>query len=184
MQEKADIYSSNTNFHEKIILTENTETTVTDIYQKSEKKLVVISKTSTDTTTSLYYNNIKCDMFYESPEGKRAKLSSSATLIEPLITNYVEVSNNWSTFLASLCTSIKKIEYNGADCYHMTGNLDSVFWVSPLGKKEMYINKDTGLCLKLVYSNGKTINCNYEFNNVSDTVFVEPDISQYTLIEE
>ena len=47
-----------------------------------------------------------------------------------------------------------------------------------------YIEKDTGLFVKEIQkesSNEKE----YEFDNVDDSIFVEPDISQYTLkVEE
>ena len=46
----------------------------------------------------------------------------------------------------------------------------------------MYIEKDTGLLVKMM--EGTTVSeREQEFNNVDDSIFVEPDISQYTISE-
>ena len=52
-------------------------------------------------------------------------------------------------------------------------------------EQETYIDKDTGLVLKIkAIDIINEIEYEYEFNNVDDEIFVEPDISQYTLIEK
>ena len=47
----------------------------------------------------------------------------------------------------------------------------------------MYIEKDTGLFVKNI-QNGVTTEKEYTFDNVDDAIFIEPDISQYTLKEK
>ena len=49
-------------------------------------------------------------------------------------------------------------------------------------KQTVYIDKDTGLSVKNEIDKIVTER-EYEFNNVEDSIFVEPDISQYTLKE-
>lgn len=44
----------------------------------------------------------------------------------------------------------------------------------------IYIEKDTGLLVKIENST-QTIEKIYEFNNVSDDIFIEPNIDDYTL---
>ena len=46
--------------------------------------------------------------------------------------------------------------------------------------EKTYIEKDTGLLTKSMVA-GVTSERSYEFDNVDDSIFVEPDISQYTL---
>ena len=47
---------------------------------------------------------------------------------------------------------------------------------------ETYIDKETGLFVKTT-QNGTTTEREYEFNNVQDSIFIEPDIGQYKLKE-
>ena len=48
---------------------------------------------------------------------------------------------------------------------------------------ETYIEKDTGLFVKSTDGNTLTEK-EYKFDNVEDTIFIEPDISEYTLKEK
>ena len=52
-----------------------------------------------------------------------------------------------------------------------------------LNKQETYIEKDTGLFVKSTDSQTLTEK-EYKFDNVDDTIFIEPDISEYTLKEK
>ena len=48
---------------------------------------------------------------------------------------------------------------------------------------EYYIEKETGLVIKTIIDD-TTATREYEFDNVDDQIFVEPDVSQYTLRED
>ena len=48
------------------------------------------------------------------------------------------------------------------------------------GSEEIYIEKDTGLYFKTIEEE-RISEREYEFNKVDDSIFVEPDISQYKL---
>lgn len=94
--------------------------------------------------------------------------------------NYLETDNNWQTFLNGISAKVKSTTFNGKDCYLIKGFISST---SPDSKNiEVYIEKDTGLLLKVV-NDDSTTESNYEFNNVDDSIFDEPDISQYTVKE-
>ena len=49
-----------------------------------------------------------------------------------------------------------------------------------VGKNEYYINKQTGLLVKSVI-NDIIAQREYEFDNIDDSIFIEPDINQYTI---
>ena len=51
-----------------------------------------------------------------------------------------------------------------------------------LSKNEIYVEKNTGLLTKSVL-NDQVMNREYEFNNVDDSTFIEPNIREYTLQE-
>ena len=184
IQNNINQYISSTNFHEKITTTDNNLNTTIDIYKKGDNILVITSNSNTESKTLLYYSNTGCDEFYETPESKKAKLNSNGTLIGYLINNYTETDSFWTRFLASVYTKTEEVEIKGKIYYHITGNLKSAFKTTNLDEKEIYIEKDTGLCNKVIYNSGKTENIEYEFNNVTDEIFARPDISQYELIEE
>ncbi len=103
--------------------------------------------------------------------------------MEPLIFNYVATENTWRRFLASIYTHIEEVIYNEKECYRITGNLNSAFLLTNSDEKEIYMEKDTGLCIKIVYNNGKTEEIQHEFNEISDEIFTKPDISQYEIIQ-
>ena len=48
---------------------------------------------------------------------------------------------------------------------------------------ELYIEKETGLCLKSTIMNQTSV-IEYEFDNVTDEIFTEPDMSLYELVTE
>ena len=50
-------------------------------------------------------------------------------------------------------------------------------------KNEVYLEKDTGLVVKAVFGD-EVIDRNYEFDNVDDEVFVEPNIGEYKLLTD
>ena len=59
---------------------------------------------------------------------------------------------------------------------------NTMCWYIELNNSEAYIDKETGLFVKTT-QNGTTTEREYEFNNVQDSIFIEPDIGQYKLKE-
>ena len=49
-------------------------------------------------------------------------------------------------------------------------------------KNEIYVDKDTGLVI-FKNTDGELTEKEYEFNNVEDSIFIEPNIGEYKLIE-
>ena len=75
---------------------------------------------------------------------------------------------------------IKSVDYNGKECYIVKEFMSSISLTSE--GAETYIDKETGLFVKSTEAD--IVNeREYEFNTVDDSVFTEPDISQYTLKE-
>ena len=114
------------------------------MYHKGDKTLV-ITNDSLGIKTSSYYTNDKCDIFFETPEGKKAKLNTNATTMNLSIINYADVKNNWSRFLASLHTKIEEVTLNGKECYHITGDLESKFIYANMEEKEWKKNMNLAM---------------------------------------
>lgn len=180
LQNKIAKYSNSTNYHIKSIATEENGTIVTmEYYKKDEKQALFMERNlNGEISKTLMYNNGKrTDSFIETQNEKIAHLDSG-TMMSISIYNQLETDNNWQTFLSSIFTKIKSTKYEEKDCYVITGFLSNTSLTEK--ETEIFIDKETGLVLQ-VKQNGIITEKEYEFDNVDSSIFVEPDISQYTL---
>ena len=177
-------YENSSNYHIKSVAKESTDTTVTmDYYTKDEKQVMKMERNIDGEIlkVSMYSNGEKVNVFYDNPSGKTCQLNLDTEVIQVNLYNHLETENIWQTLLGSITTNIKSEEYNGKDCYIVNG------FMSPLSLtekniNEVHIEKDTGLFIKSVIDSNTTER-EYEFNNVEDSVFEEPDISEYSIQE-
>ncbi len=180
LQNKISKYSNSTNYFVKSESTKNDGTKIImKYYQKDNKQAVFLEKTSNENEIKIsrYNNGERVDTFTETKDSKVAQLDTS-TLISVNIYNQLETDNKWQTFIGSIISNIRSEKCNDKECYVIKG-FTSTTSLTFEGTK-IYIDKDTGLLVKVIED--ETIsNREYEFNNVEDTIFIEPDISQYTL---
>lgn len=176
-------YVSSQNYHIKSVAKESNDTVVTINYYKKDNKYVTILEREYNGEVqriSTYNNGERIDMFWDSSEGKKAQLGVDSEIMINLY-NGLENENDFQTFLASIYARISQTEYNGKKCY-VINDFFSTMSLSSENKNESYIEKDTGLMIK--YDSGYVVtDKEYEFNNVDDRIFEEPDIGQYKLIE-
>ncbi len=179
LQNNIKQYSSSTNYHLKSINTGTLDTMTVDYYTKDGKQVVFQErKVNTDISKiSIYDNGEKIVSYYDTPTDKIVKLNTPS-LISVSITSYFEgyTDNTMSKIWMSMLLRIRKTEYGGKTCYIISPLFDKATNVE-------YIEKDTGLCVKAIMDN-ETVEKEYEFNNVNDEIFVEPDISQYRVEED
>ena len=178
LQNKISNYSNSTNYYAKSVTTESDGTIVTmEYYKKDTKEVVFLEKNSNGkiAKVSMYNNGERTDTFYDTNEGKTAILNSGK-IMSVGIYNFTETDNKLQTFLGCITANVKSSNYDGKDCYIIKGYMSSTSLTS--GENGIYIEKDTGLYFRLK-EEGKTTDRKYEFNNVDDSIFVEPDISQY-----
>ena len=183
LQNKIADYSNSTNYYTKSVATESNGTVVTMEYYKKDKKEVVFLERNLNgeiSKISMYNNGERTDTFWDNKESKTAQLDSG-TIIGVNIYNFTETDNKWQTFLGSILANVKSTNYNGKECYIIKGFLSSLSLTSE--GAETYIEKETGLYLKTIEGD-RTTERKYEFDKVDDSIFVEPDISQYTLKEK
>lgn len=180
LQTKISQYNNSTNYYTKSIATEENGTAVTMEYYKKENKAVVFLERNLngETTKVLMYNNgERTDTFTETKDSKIADLNSGM-LMSINIYNHLETYNDWQTFLGCMSSKIKSADCKGKKCYVIKDFMSSTSLT--FEGSETYIDKETGLMVRTI-EDGVTYDREYEFDKVEDSVFVEPDISQYTL---
>ena len=153
-----------------------------EYYKKDKKEVVFLERNLNGEISkiSMYNNGERTDTFWDNKESKTAQLDSG-TIMGVNIYNFTETDNKCQTFLGSIFANVKSTNYNGKECYIIKGFPSSLSLT--FEGAETYIEKDTGLYLKTIEGD-RTTERKYEFNKVDDSIFVEPDISQYTLKEK
>ena len=183
LNEKVSQYIKSDNYYEKIT---NNIGTITEYYCKGDNAVVHLNNTYDGKTRKLsnYFKGKQCNTYIESSGDKIARLNSNGVPSKIMIINSFDTNNDlWLLFLMSARAHIKIVEYNNRECYIISIDKNN----------EVYIEKDTGLRVKA--REGKTTNETgkeipleveyyYEFNNVNDEIFIEPDISQYRIEED
>ena len=184
LQNKAEKYTKSNNYHIKSInrINENT-TLIINQYQKNEKKLVTLERTVDDETVKISYYNTgsRIDMFTESKDEKIVELNATNEILGITSMTPLQTDNLWQTILYALPTRITSIKVNDYKCYSINDFL-SPYNLMGEHKNEYDIEKETGLVRKAVLDE-QNVTREYEFENVDDSIFIEPDISQYTLKE-
>lgn len=200
LQEKIAEYSTSTNFYVQINMKDDytEDKTVFTYYEKDEKSLLIADLEWYDDGTQYYYitstynNGERVDVFYDSlEEGKTVEINSEEYYGVTMIYNGLETDSKFETFLACFSVNISETEYNGKECYVIKNFIGNTF----TSGETIYIEKDTGLLVAVISSYTvsdetteqevlQTNEYEYEFDNVDDSVFVEPDIGEYTIMEE
>ena len=182
LQNKIAEYNASTNYHIKSVSTENNGTIVKmDYYKKDDKQVVFMERKVNNEITkiSMYNNGERTDTFTETKDSKTAQLNSG-TIMSVGIYNHLENDSKWQTMLGCISAKIKSVNYNGKECYIVKEFMSSTSLTSE--GAEIYIDKETGLFVKSTEA-GIVNEREYEFNMVEDSIFTEPDISEYKLKE-
>lgn len=189
IQRTASQYTSSTNYHVKSVAKDSSEYTITiDSYVKNDKKLMIITRNKREETLnkiSTYYKGESQDMFFDSPQEKRANLDTDEeVLFIPNLYDYFGEQSKFVLFCSAISSQINTITYNGKKCYRVT-NFPSLSHLQDANDNtsEVYIDKETGLVVRTHF--GNTISeREYEFGNVQDEIFVEPDLKEYGVIKK
>ncbi len=180
---KVSKYKDNNNHYEKIVTEYNGESKTTSEYYCKDKNAVMIVETTTKQSSekkklTQYFKGEKSNSYFDVGTTKIAVLNSNGVPSKIEIWGIDYNNSLWNLFYLALITPINTIEYNGKECY---------FLDSP-ELRHSYIEKETGLVLKAI--DGKSENepssileYEYNFDNVDDSIFIEPDIGQYTIQE-
>ena len=181
---KVSKYKDNNNHYEKIVTDYNGESkTTSEYYCKGENAVMIVETTTkqSNETKKLtqYFKGETSNSYFDVGTTKVAVLNSNGVPNKMLIWNIDYNDNLWNLFYLALITPIKTVEYNGKECY---------FLDSP-ELRHSYIEKDTGLILKAIDGQSgnepsNTSEYEYNFDNVDDSIFIEPDISEYKIQQQ
>lgn len=182
LQNKVSKYTESTNYYTKSISTKNGMKVTIEYYKKDKKEVLKLERDFEGKIAKItnYNNGERVDTFWDSEEEKKVKLNNNTAVMKVNIYNFLETDSKWQTFLSSITAKIKSTECNGKQCYEVKGFLSTTS-LTEKGSK-VYIEKDTGLYVKAIGDN-MMMEREYEFDNVDDSIFVEPDVSQYSLDE-
>lgn len=183
LQNKIAQYTNSENYYIKSIANQNNGLVVkVEYYQKDNKQVVFLERDNhgEKIKISMYNNGETINTFTETLDTKNVNLNNPGS-IHVEVVNVLYTDNDWQTFLYSVISKVKKVEYNCKECYSIN-NFLSPYYMYGTEENEVYIEKDTGLLLKQT-TDDMTTEREYEFNNVEDSIFIEPDISEYTLEE-
>ena len=184
LQNKIMPYKNMDNYSIKITTTNsNGYILIVNHYKKGIKQANIMERTINGEVAkiSMYYNGSRTDTFTipANSDKKYVSIDNNA-ILNIQIFNGTETDNLWQTILGSMTVKIRSTKYNDKDCY-VINNFLSAYLLSFNASKDYYvIDKETGLLLEN-YNEESKVQREYEFNNVDDSVFVEPDIGEYEI---
>lgn len=180
LQNKIAMKAQDPNFYRKAVTTGENSEIVTEGYRKGDKKFVTIKRTMNgeELKVSLYDNGTTINVYTETADKKTVKPNGSSELVFDL-SNRLETFNDCHTFICCIKAKISTTTYDGKECYIIKNfeepNINE--------ENEFYIEKETGLILKSTIMNQTSV-MEYKFDNVTDEIFTEPDMSLYELVTE
>lgn len=208
LNNKAKEYTSSTNYHRVIYTMDKGNYTKSEIFSLDDKKKIVTTTMTSngekkvvrmyatkigdvpDTQYAEAYptiENYKQNIYVETETEKTARLNLEASISVDPQEAFLGLDNIGQLIVCAITTSINKTTFDGEECYYVTGSPNI------LSNSTMYVNKDTGLVISIMASEFKDTDGNiqripgaeyeFEFGTVTEDEFIEPDISEYEIIE-
>jgi len=158
----------------------------TEVYCLENKKFFQITKIIDGNiqVKKIYSDGEFVNIYTDDESGKHAQLNQKMELSVDM-QNYLYTDNIFHLASYSIPASVKSKDYYGKKCYYIA-NFDTPYSISEDG---IFIDKETGLIVKAITSvevaNGITpaVDYVYEFGNVTEKDFVEPNIEDYKIID-
>lgn len=164
------------NYHQKIVIDKDTSNTVVEHYSKGSKSITFINsmiKATGETEEKIMYSDENGTKIYRE-KGKEnlheAELVGFSSM--PIGFEFEEI-NLWQFLQVTNEWSIQKDNWKEKECYV----INHKNW-KELENKDVYVEKQTGLAVKI-----GNYEYEYEFNEVDDSIFSEPDLEKYEIIE-
>lgn len=175
LKAKSSQYENISNYYERV---SNTSGINIEYFCKEDKaKLIIISEKYEPRKITVCSNGEKTNTYIEESNGNKITTTDPNKAEKPNILGFQFEGDFWYWLKMAIISNIKKTELNGKECYYINGSY----------LKETYVEKETGLILKM--QNGTKNNepiiyeYYYEFGKVEDNDFIEPDISEYEIQE-
>ena len=186
LQDSFSKYETSNNYYIKSIANESENVTMTiNYYKKDNNQVTFMERKMNDEIikVAMYDNGERVDVFTDNGKEKTFRVNTTGSSMPTVeIVNYFHTDNNWQIILMSALARIKKENLNQRECYVLKNVISPDLLYFEDSNNVLYIEKETGLCIKTITGNIITER-EYEFDKVDDSIFAEPDISQYKLLE-
>ena len=158
-----------------------------DNYKKGDKELTINIMNNEDgnsTKISMYIDGDKETIYYENKAGKFVQQDEIQKIEKPTeedARTSLEKESKIATFFAGAFTPFKSVNIDGKDCYLVEKSSLPIFddvLIDDAKDRRIYIDKETNMIVKTVADDVIT-EYEYEFNNVDDNIFIQPDINEY-----
>lgn len=176
-------YENSTNYSVHSTSTsENEDTKLTiDFYRKNNRQVTFITREKAGQTVNIseYKNGSRVDTFWDTSAGeKKAKLNQNLGIATVNISTPLYPETKFIMFMTGMFETIHEEDYNGMRVYAIKYFFDG-------NDTTYYIEKQTGLLVKTTYKNDSlnSYERQYEFDKVDNSIFLEPDISEYEVEE-
>lgn len=171
-------YMGSTNYHftEKAI--NKNESSIVDIYVKNDRRASFTKEDYDEVGTeemAVYCSGDKMNIYKETTDGKKFAMIGvdNSDPINFFLGYYVDISP--FEFLSSL---ISEVMIDGKVCYKINTIFDDVD-----DNPDYVFEKETGLIVGLLYEDF-SVKLEYEFDKVEDSIFIEPNLEEYEIIEK
>lgn len=181
------IIAKSTNYHIKLTKTEGGTVSTFEYYEKDGNRAYITKIYINGSLQHLLgYKNKdseKYHLYIETPERKTVDLQCGG-IVPDIKLNYIDFESFSPIVDFIECSRLKvkksKTVYDGRKCYVIEEN---TFDMDDF-KKTVRTYRDIETGLKIRVSDGNyLVTYEYEFDNVDDSIFIEPDISEYEIIE-
>lgn len=189
IQNKASKYYNSNNYHIEMYSYNSTDTSVLEVYKKDNKFMQRASSYNSEgiiIETLDYTDGRSTNVYIIDTNGKEFRVKSEPVniYITPKNVNYAGISNLLEFLLKSVTSQITTVKCNGKDCYK----------IDTLGMTT-YVDKETGLAIRVINTSMSFRDEDYskmessvddiffEFNEVTDEDFIEPDRSDFKEID-
>ena len=208
LQNKSKEYANSSNYHSIAYSVDKGNYTKTEVFNLEDKQKVILttlSKEGKKQIVTMYGTKITEDSnthdtetnpriaryrqnIYSENENKKETMQNFEVLTsEGIQESFWGVDGLKDLIITSITTSINKTTFDGKDCYYISG-IGKTY-----GNTSMFIDEDTGLIICTMASEFKNSDgtierlpseeYEYEFGTVTENEFMEPDISEYKVIE-
>ena len=195
LNNKAKEYTNSINYHRTILMLDGENYIKSESYCLGDKKKIEITTIREDGSKEVVKifgikiaeNKYKENIYTEEENKKTVRLNVDGDIqIDPQEAFY-GLNNKFTLLIYASLASINKTTFDGNECYYVSGPEN----IGPY--KSMYVNKDTGLVISTMpfetefIDSGKgrvpSTQYKFEFGTVTEDDFIEPDISEYKIIE-
>ena len=187
INDKVSEYRNSKHYYLKKIAHFDNEEMVIEHYSKGDNAVTFNTEYTDDTnlerTIIDYYKGNQNNRYVDSKANGKTAILNINKLSEKIQIRDLDYGNDFGTLLnLALTTPITEVNYKEKECYF----IDSDKFEHP------YIDKETGLTLRTSYYPIDKINerqdavseYEYKFEDFDDSVFTEPDISEYIIEEQ